>query len=1053
MSMSDPKTLTFVTFAATAAAYFLGAFLGRQLKLKDHAWKMGLILGSLVLAGLICAYIPPKAGIDLRGGVILIYQVDTDKTAELEELKGQNEQTGAPEINMDTLISALTRRINPGGQKEVVIRKYGTQQVEIIVPEVEEAEINALKRQIAQTGFLRFHIIAHPQRNARAWTAGQEALASDDPMVRGARYVKDGDEVVGEWLQVGRTDESDPDSPLQIDIDTSRMLVRELEEGKIELLTMLDPELSVEGRHLKSARSDFDQRDGSPAVSFTMTTEGSVLFGQLTSRFRPDEQTGVRSLLAVSLDDALLSAAGIEETITSQGIIHGQFTQERVDELVSILRAGKLPAVLEPTPISESDINPLLGADTIRKGRVAIMWSLVAVLIFMAIYYRFAGIVACLALLSNLVLIFGMMILVKAAFTLPGIAGLVLTVGMSVDANVLIFERIREELSRGAALRMAIRNGFARATTTIVDANITTLITAVILYAIGTEQIRGFAITLIIGIAMSLYTAIFCSRVVFDIAERKGWLKKLGMSRLIGDTSISFIGKRHIAAVVSAICILVGLGAVFTRGTNMLDIDFNGGSSVLVMLDRQTPIDEVRTRVADIADSVSVTQVNPEGAEPDTVYKIDTSLKQKEDLQAAVKTALAEDGKTILVTRSMEFESVSGATEATSALPRSNGVLLAYAQDAAEAVQEAVEDSPAEDPPAEVDSQADMQEVTADLTETESEESGESLSDSESLSDESLSDESLSDESLSDAVADEIATDEVAAFVSEFKLKFDEKISAKVLEEEIVAAAKALGVSPPSMSFDNPNWSGAGDRSFDSWTVKLSSDEATSSKVLAQLQSQLSDIPVWLSAGNIGSQVAGDMRTKAVFAILLSLLGIVLYIWIRFQRVSYGLAAVVALVHDVLITLGALALSYWIAKAGGFLMIEEFKISLPIVAAFLTIIGYSLNDTIVVFDRVREVRGKSPELTREMIDTSINQTLGRTLLTSLTTLIVVAILYIWGGQGIHGFAFALLIGVIVGTYSSIFVACPSLLWMSNFGDADKKPASKSSKRTPATARS
>ena len=201
----------------------------------------------------------------------------------------------------------------------------------------------------------------------------------------------------------------------------------------------------------------------------------------------------------------------------------------------------------------------------------------------------------------------------------------------------------------------------------------------------------------------------------------------------------------------------------------------------------------------------------------------------------------------------------------------------------------------------------------------------------------------------------------------------------------------------------------------------------------------MEDSPVWLSSNKIGGKVAGDTRNKAVAALAACLLGIVFYIWIRFQRVHFGLAAVVALVHDVLITLGMLALSFWLADVFGVLMIREFKINLPIIAAFLTIIGYSLNDTIVVFDRVREVRGKSPEITKEMINKSINQTLARTVLTSLTTLLVVLILYVLGGESIHGFAYALVVGIMVGTYSSIFVASPALLWMT----AEPETATKS----------
>ncbi|MCP3696281.1 MAG: protein translocase subunit SecF, partial [Planctomycetaceae bacterium] len=217
---------------------------------------------------------------------------------------------------------------------------------------------------------------------------------------------------------------------------------------------------------------------------------------------------------------------------------------------------------------------------------------------------------------------------------------------------------------------------------------------------------------------------------------------------------------------------------------------------------------------------------------------------------------------------------------------------------------------------------------------------------------------------------------------------------------------------------------------FQAWQVTLKTDQAVAESVIAKLKTELSSTPIFHSSNTIGGKVAGDTQRLAIFAMLTSLLGIIGYIWIRFQRVVYGLAAVVALVHDVLVTLGAIALSAYAASSLGFLQVESFSISLPVVAAFLTIVGYSLNDTIVVFDRIREVRGKSPDLTSGMINQSINETLSRTVLTSLTTLIVVLILFFFGGQGIHGFAFSLVIGVIVGTYSSIFVASPVLLWLS-----------------------
>jgi SecD/SecF fusion protein len=243
----------------------------------------------------------------------------------------------------------------------------------------------------------------------------------------------------------------------------------------------------------------------------------------------------------------------------------------------------------------------------------------------------------------------------------------------------------------------------------------------------------------------------------------------------------------------------------------------------------------------------------------------------------------------------------------------------------------------------------------------------------------------------------------------------------------------------PSEADAAARWDGESSKGYLRWTVKFTTEPEKTDLILSRIKDDFASSPVWPSSNKIGAAVAGKMKQMAVAALLASLLGIVGYIWFRFQKVMYGLAAVVALVHDVAITLGAIAVSAWLANYLGFLMIDNFKISLPVVAAFLTIIGYSLNDTIVVFDRIREVKGKSPDLTEAMVNTSINQTLRRTLLTSITTLLVVVILYFLGGQGIHSFAFCLLIGVLVGTYSSIFVASPFLLWMTG---AMKTPAAK-----------
>jgi SecD/SecF fusion protein len=282
--------------------------------------------------------------------------------------------------------------------------------------------------------------------------------------------------------------------------------------------------------------------------------------------------------------------------------------------------------------------------------------------------------------------------------------------------------------------------------------------------------------------------------------------------------------------------------------------------------------------------------------------------------------------------------------------------------------------------------------------------------------------------------------DGTVALLSETQISFREQISAEAVRSRIEEAAASLEMAKPTIQLSTTGWDGKSSRPFKVWTVKMSTDAEQTEVILGKIRDELARAPVWPGSSQIGGAVAGKMQNVALAALMMSLLGIVGYIWFRFQKVAYGLAAVVALVHDVTITIGAIAVSAWLANYFGFLLIDNFKISLAEVAALLTIVGYSLNDTIVVFDRIREVKGKSPDLTAKMVNASINQTLSRTLLTSTTTLIVVLILYTLGGQGIHTFAFCLLIGVIVGTYSSVFVASPFLLWMSGTPEPEGKQA-------------
>ncbi len=1055
ISWSQLATLA-IAFGVIILPFVLGSFLAKSFKMPAHATRFGFVLLAFVASLVILFNKLPGLGVDLRGGTILVYEIDPGKNTLPD---GEDRQ----KIISEDLIEPLSRRINPSGTQEIVIRPYGDNQIEIIIPEIQDTEVRRIKSRIEEAGILRFAILANRADHQRIIDLAAEQSESEVQGIRTRDYVLDADgkTIRGRWARVDRDDESKAINgirPLRMNIGdaiarnpstgeflsipfdvrgengeylTARWL-KEQGIGDVEVLMIVDPDLDIKGEDLAFAASTFDQ-NGNPAVAFNLTDAGSGRFFALTTNNSP---VGNRQRqLGIILDDDLLSAPNILQPIRTEGRITGNFTREEVDGLVAILKAGQLPAALTKQPIAENQIAATLGADTIKKGVYATGISLAMVLVFMIFYYRFSGVVACVALLLNLAMILATMVLINQPLTLPGLAGLVLTVGMSVDANVLIFERLREELAKGAAPRMAIRNGFARATTTIIDANLTTLITAIVLYAIGTDQIRGFAVTLILGILYSMFSAIYMSRTLFDVAERKGFVS-LSMSDMVNSLrnslarggQLDFMGKGKLAMTVSAIAMVIGIVALFARGNSILDIDFAGGSSVQFRLDKPTPADEVRRIVKSSLDTQSgelaqytVTAVSIEGSPKETVYKVDSSVPVVDDLKDALAKGFAGESSVGLVTYEVDVKPEGEARSAprlrTPSVNDTNGVMLAaaIAQDENESSDAA---ATASDSTPEAASNATAEAAPGSSAAAEP---PAATSDTPSLS----------------APPKNVSTRRVI----ELSIEGQEgaaTINAPTLIDELITAAKdasvpmnerAIQLTPSGAGSDV--WDTGSSLPFSKWTVELPLDAGQAETVINQFKNTMASDPVWISSSSVGGQVAGDMVGRAFGALFASLLSIVGYIWFRFQRVFYGLAAVAALVHDVVITLGAIAISYWVADALGFLLIEPFKISLTVVAALLTIIGYSLNDTIVVFDRIRETKGKALRLTGDMINNSINQTLSRTMLTSLTTLIVVLLLYAFGGEGIHAFAFCLVVGVVVGTYSSVFIASPILLWLLN----------------------
>jgi len=1128
-----------IAVAVIAGSFLAGAAIARALRMPDFGFRIGLVLFTLVGSVAVCiAGWPPKRGIDLSGGVVLVYEVDKGSPTPallqntVEEINQQLDAGGdkklvakpaganqieievpagvevaeaekrvaalearlksvgtrkvgdqtvllysvdpqEKKVEMDKLITAVGKRINPSGVKELTIRRYGAEQIEVIIPEVEEREVDQIKRKISTSGLLEFRIVADRNQDRDEAKAAERTPGRD---------VYLGDRLVGRWVKAGK----------ELRVDGAVM--RDKGKGP-EILVRIDP-FGVDGGNLRRASQGFDDA-GSLAVNFSFDNEGAQKFGELTGRNLPDTAIGFYRKLGIILDDELLSAPRINSMIRGDGQITGQFTQEEINFLVGVLNAGSLPASLRPEPISQQRISSQLGRDTIERGTLAIVISTAAILVFMVVYYRFCGFVADVAVLLNLLVTVALMILIKAAFTLPGLAGMVLTVGMAVDANVLIYERMREETARGASLRMAIRNGFSRAMSTIIDSHVTTLASAVVLYVVGTDQIKGFAVTLIIGLLMSLFTAVYVARVIMDVAEKQRWITKLNMMHFIGETNLDFIRWRGAAIAFSLVIVAAGVVATAMRGKEILDIDFTGGTSVQLAFAADKPhgIAEVREAVAELPD-VAVSAVG----ENDLDFKIDTSERDIKQVQTFLQEKFGDslrtyqmafaDATTIDAPKSEETaaetkpesktetrpateppaesplsepktetpaaEKPAAETPATekpaeapagdktslrNRRPRSVTVAaigevsalsaLLTAQETAPPVAEPEQPAPpADEKPAAPASDPPAAEAPA-ATEPVGEKPTADKPASESDTKPAAPAETTPASGLLPTKVDSAGPVDESVFVggTRVKLTFPQDISYAPLREMVQQELDAMQVKEALFEISNPDYQFGSDARYTDWMLETTLNREQTETLLKNIQAQLAKTPVFPSSGQIGGKVAGDTQLTALYALLASMLIIVLYVWVRFQNVIYGLAAVVALVHDVIITVAAIALSYYLSPYLGFLQVDPFKINLAVVAALLTIIGFSINDTIVIFDRIREVKAKSPTLTAAIVNNSINQTLSRTILTSGTVFIACIILYFVGGPGIHGFAFAMLIGVIAGTYSTVYIAAPILLWL------------------------
>ena len=612
--------------------------------------------------------------------------------------------------------------------------------------------------------------------------------------------------------------------------------------------TSRDGKAPLDGGVVTDARVQYGNTGATPQVSMSMNTEGANIWARMTKE-------NIGRQIAIVLDGMVYSYPNVQNEITGgSSQITGNFTLEEAEDLANVLKSGKLPA--PATIIQEQVVGPSLGAESINAGLISFVIAFLLVLLYMLFFYRGAGLVADIALLCNVVLLFGTLVSFGAVLTLPGIAGLVLTLGMAVDANVIIYERIKEELRAGKGLSKAVADGYSNAYSAIIDGQITTLLTGIVLFVFGSGPVQGFATTLIIGIITSVLTSIFITRIIFDdrIVKGKNITFDSKFTRnFLQNTHVDFIGKKKIAYLVSGALIVISLVSIFTKGFTY-GVDFTGGRTYVVRFDTNVTAEEVRAAAL-------------------------------EEFDGAV-----------------EVKQFGG------------------------------------------DSQ--MKITTQYLVENESTEADAEV-----------------ENKLYNSLKGFFATD----------LTFEEFTS----------------------TLDNPNGI--------------------------------------ISSDKVGPTIANDITRDAFIAVILALIVIFGYIAVRFRGWTWGLGGVTGLAHTALIVIGFFSLFSGILPF-------SLDIDQTFIAAILTIIGYAINDTVVIFDRIREYKELHPKADfRQNVNEALNSTLSRTMNTSLTTLVTMLAIAIFGGEVIRGLAVALILGIVIGTYASIFIATPIMY------DVTKKASNKENK--------
>lgn len=780
--MSPVWTFTYGLMLLVLFGWYFATDLGRRKRI------LGSALTVLLIAFCLVTVYPPEQkihrGIDLRGGVSFLLQLVSE---------GERKITSRMQ---EQAVEVIRKRVDSLGVSEPVISPQGEDRILVQIPAVEKEKIEAAKQQLQKVAKLEFKLV-YPQSDAVL-----------QQIATGAAIIPPGYEI--------------------------KTYKEEMDGKPVEKKLLVKQKTDLGGEHVTSAHMFFGNEGY--GVSLSLDREGGKKFGDLTKQAH-DEETQ----LAIVLDGEVQSAPSPKNGAIYGGsaLITGHFTADQAQNLASVLENPL------QTPVKIMDtrtVSATLGTDSIKSGIVAGIGGLVLVLIFVVIYYRFAGLVAVFGLLVNIVLLFGAMAMFGFVLTLPGIAGVILTIGLAVDANVLIYERLREEMAAGKSLGAAIDAAYDKAFSVIFDANATTLITAAILFWKATGPVKGFAVTLMIGIIASVFSAMIVTRTLFGWALEAGFLKRITLMHIpwITDKKHDFLGKRFLWIGISLTVIAVSIAGFALRGEKNFGVDFKGGDLLLLEATKQ--------------------QVS----------------------EAEVRKA----------------------------------------------------------------------------------------------------------------------------------------VDALDLGETIIQKQHDAAVNKDYISVRSP---------YD-----------TSDKIEAHLLSVLPETGFKENQKDkVGKLVGSELAQNSLIALGIGMLGILIYVTFRFEF-SFAIGALVALLHDVIITVGLFA-------------IFGRELSLVMVGAILTIAGYSINDTIVVYDRIREgLRSGRRGSIQEIMNASINETLSRTLLTSGSTLLSIAALFFFGGPVLHDFAFAILIGIVVGTYSSIFIASPIVLWWS--GRKGRSLQSEVAKSQPAAAK-